>query len=81
MQKNRRRGGSLLAVFRAKSMLKTRTYLEPNRNSLQKPIGGLFPQPLSELFKGEGVAVLSTIAETKTISRKKRGFAARSGFS
>jgi hypothetical protein len=26
-------------------------YLEPNRDSMQKPIGGLSPQPLSELYK------------------------------
>jgi hypothetical protein len=42
LQKNRRGEGSLLTLFHANSMLKTRTYLEPNRNSMQKPIEGLF---------------------------------------
>jgi hypothetical protein len=55
MQKNRRRGlsataknegvGSLLAFSTTKTMLKNQAYLEPNRNSLQKPIEGLPAQP------------------------------------
>jgi len=34
-------GRSVLAQKPPNSMLKTRTYLDPNRNSLQKPIEGL----------------------------------------
>jgi hypothetical protein len=51
MQKKRRRGRSLLAKNKPKNMLK-RTYLEPNRNTMQKPIGGLSATLLPELYKG-----------------------------
>ena len=40
-----------MAQNKPKTMLKTRTYLEPNRNSLQKPIGGLSRTTLPELYK------------------------------
>jgi hypothetical protein len=68
MQKNRRRGRSLLTKNKPNSMLKTRTYLEPNRNSLQKPIEGLSaqpPQPIYSLNKG-AIEKIHNRAETSS---------------
>jgi hypothetical protein len=44
-------GRSLLAEKTLNSMFETRTYLEPIRNSLQKPIGGLSATLPAELYK------------------------------
>jgi len=54
MQKNRRRGRIAIDVFHnqthAEKQTQTRTYLEPIRNSLQKPIEGLPAALPSELY-------------------------------
>jgi hypothetical protein len=55
MQKNRRRGRVAIGAFslqkHAEKQAQTRTYLEPNRNSMQKPIEGLSAAFLPELYK------------------------------
>jgi hypothetical protein len=62
MQKKRRRVGSLLKKNKLKSMLK-RTYLEPNRNSMQKPIGGgVYPQAIHTALEKHGNTQLPAFA-------------------
>jgi hypothetical protein len=56
MQKNRRRGRIAIEEKQAQKHVEkqtqTRTYLEPNRNTMQKPIGGRSATLLAELYKG-----------------------------
>jgi hypothetical protein len=68
LQKNRRRGRSLLTVFSTNTMLKTRTYLEPISSSLQKPIEGLPAQPPQPIYSINKGAIAKTHNRTKTSS-------------
>jgi hypothetical protein len=52
------------AIVSAEHNRRSPSYLEPNRNTMQKPIEGLPALALFTLFKGEGVAVLSTTEAT-----------------